>query len=377
MTQYNILIVEDDSSLRTVVCDILEMNQFRTYQTENGREALATLEWLRADLIVSDIMMPEMDGYEFFTQVRARPDWAHIPFIFLTAKGSKPDILAGKKLGADDYLTKPFDAAELLVAISSKLAIAERWKQVQYREISTIKRTILRALTHEFRTPLTYIATYTEILAESGGQLNQSDFEEFCQGILAGSRRLQGLVEDFLFLVQMETGEAQHTFESRRSPIFHWQEFLQGAVNQFRQKAQARGLEINQDVPADLPPVVADLDYLANALGRLVDNAIKFTPAGSNPIALQASSTGKAVHLAVRDHGVGIRPEAIPELFQALHQVDRDKMEQQGAGIGLAIAKSIAVLHGGEIRVESEPGQGSTFTIVLPATKSMPVRTSL
>lgn len=365
--QQHILVVEDDTSLRLIIQDILEAGGYQVYVASHGQEALDLLAWLRPDLIVSDIMMPVMDGLQFFSRVRTRPEWLHIPFIFLSARGSKLDIMTGKQLGADDYLVKPFDADELLVAVNSKLAIAERWRQVREHELQQIKQNILRALNHEFRTPLTYISAYTEILADSGGQLQEEDFREFCQAIQRGTTRLQKLIEDFLLLAQLETGEARRTFEDRRMPIHHWQSLLQGATMPYLAEAQAKQIRIGLEVSGHLQPVVADTVYLEDAIGRLVQNAVKFSPAGADPIIVGASMQDDQLAITVRDHGIGMRPEVVQDIFLPLHQVDRDKMEQQGTGSGLAIARAIVTMHGGDIEVESAFGEGSTFRVLLPA----------
>jgi two-component system phosphate regulon sensor histidine kinase PhoR len=119
----------------------------------------------------------------------------------------------------------------------------------------------------------------------------------------------------------------------------------------------------------DIRPIIADTEYLADAISRLVDNAIKFSPSGAGSVVLGVDRAEDMVRVSINDQGIGIRPDALDEMFQVLHQVDRDRMEQQGSGSGLAIVKAIVTLHGGEIKVESEPGKGSTFTILLPAAK--------
>ncbi len=372
MTQYHkyhILIVEDDESMREIVQDILDLQGYQTYTAKNGQEALEALEWLRANLIVSDIMMPVLDGYEFYQQVRSHHKWSHIPFIFLTAKGSRQDVLMGKQMGADDYLTKPFSPEELLVAVGSKLAIAERWKNAHQREIAAVKRNILGTLNHEFRTPLTHIATYTAVLASGSGQLSQADFQEFCQVILDGSNRLRSLVEDFLFLVELETGETKSAYEKRRTLIESYSTLVQVSVARHQRRAEEKGLSIDVRLADDIRPIIADTEYLADAISRLVDNAVKFSPSGAGSVVLSLDTAKDMVRVSVSDQGIGIRPEALDDMFQALHQVDRDSMEQQGTGSGLAIVKAIVTLHGGEIKVESEPGKGSAFTIWLPAAK--------
>jgi len=124
----SILVVEDDLAMRDGICEILEMAGYTVYVASNGKEALTLLEKNPPELIVSDIMMPEMNGYHFYERVREDDRWLTVPFIFLTAKGEKADILRGKAMGVDDYLTKPFDPEELLVAVKSKLT---RMRQLQ------------------------------------------------------------------------------------------------------------------------------------------------------------------------------------------------------------------------------------------------------
>lgn len=362
-----ILIVEDDSALLEGLKDVLELSGFRVATARNGVEGLASLaEGPLPELIISDIMMPRMDGYQFYDQVRARPDWVHIPFIFLTAKGEKADVRRGKLLGADDYLIKPFDEEDLLVAIRAKLGRRAQLDAAYQTEISELKRTILNTLNHEFRTPLTYIATYADMLNETGPAVSEAEFWDFMHGIKVGSERLRRLVEDFILLVELQTGEAQQTYEARREVIPDVPGLLQRVLDQYAARAAARGVQLTARLPHSVPGLLADRSFLTNAIGRLVDNGIKFAKKEGGQVILSAAVDGRQLRISVQDDGIGIRADELPRLFDVFHQIDRAKMEQQGSGSGLAIARGIAGLHGGTLTAASELGQGSTFTLELP-----------
>ncbi len=197
--------------------DILELNGYDVLTATNGSVGLEVLESQAQppDLIVSDIMMPRMDGYAFFNAVRAQESWIAIPFIFLTAKGERDDIFRGKSMGAEDYVVKPFDADELLVAVDSRLKRQRQLNQQRDHEVSSIKRNILNILNHEFRTPLTYVVAYADMLHRDADDLGVSDMRAFLRGINAGANRIRRLVENFILLVELETGEAQKTYTWR------------------------------------------------------------------------------------------------------------------------------------------------------------------
>jgi two-component system sensor kinase len=366
-----ILVVEDDLALVEGLRDILELNGYQVLTARNGQEALASLERRVPDLIVSDIQMPRMDGYQLYTEVRARPAWVSIPFIFLTARGEKADVRRGKALGVDDYITKPFDEADLVVAVQAKLNRRAELAAAQTREMADLKHTILTTLNHEFRTPLTYITTYADLLgAES---VSADDFKTFMRGIQLGSERLRRLVEDFIFLVELQTGEAQATYDRRSEVLDELPALLREALERAAPRAAARQVTLRAELPAELPAVRGDADYLVDAVGRLLDNAIKFArsrgaePVGGGHVRLRAEPGGLGVRIQVIDDGVGMPASELGKIFDVFYQIDRAKHEQQGSGSGLAIAQGIVRLHGGTLTAASEPGQGSTFTLELPA----------
>jgi two-component system sensor histidine kinase/response regulator len=361
-----ILVVEDDLALLEGVSELLKLSNYRVLTATNGREALAVLDQHRPDLIVSDIMMPEMDGYAFHAAVREQPDMFTIPFIFLTARGEKRDIRKGKASGVDDYITKPFDDEDLLVAVESKL---KRWAGIQKHrdeEIEDVKHRILLTLSHEFRTPLTYIINYADMLNSTDPASSSEDFQEFMNGIRRGAKRLNKLVEDFLVLVELETGEAREAYLYRRQEFDDTSAWLRVVTRRFQADAEAKGLELILDIPDNLPPIIGDEIYLTDAIGRLIENAIKFSREESKWIKVSASEFDGYLRVDIHDQGIGVAPENVDTLFDLFHQLNRKELEQQGTGAGLAICKGIVEIHGGKVALESVQGEGSTFTIMIP-----------
>lgn len=366
MNKPRILVVDDHKPLLEAIRANLEEENFAVLTATNGVQALKVMEETRPDLIVADIMMPQMDGYAFYKEVRARPEWVTIPFLFLTAKADRDDILKGKALGAEDYLTKPFDHRELLVAIQARLSRARAIQEATEAELDELKSQIVNVLGHELRTPLTYVTGYAELALEDIPSLTPTELEQFLGGIKQGADRLGKLVDDLLLLIRLDMGRVEAEFELLAR--IHWQPgaVIKRTVESYRKPAESAGVGLELRIPPSLPPVRLCEPLFADALGRLVDNSIKFTQDRGKTVTISTRTREGHLEIDVSDRGVGIPPEETKRLFRRFQQIERDKLEQQGAGLGLYIAHQLIQLHGGEIEVESEPEMGSTFTIYLP-----------
>lgn len=361
-----ILIVEDELNLLEGIQTVLELDNYSVIAVENGEQALAILSEssVPPDLIVSDIMMPHMDGIQLLREVRKVAAWIKIPFIFLTARSEKVDIQRGKQLGVDDYLTKPFDADDLLIAVESRLNRHKMLNAVYDDAMSTLKHNILTILNHEFRTPLTFVVAYADMLNDETQRLSDEELLAFLRGVNTGALRLRRLIENFIQLVEMETGDAQKAYDLRKAPITDLADLIETArlevynVTHFSQPFYT-------DIEDGLPEFTGDIQYLRSALVQLIDNAVKFS-AGDQPITVGAYRFGDEVHLWVRDHGRGIDPAQQEEIWETFYQIDRDIHEDQGTGSGLAIVDHVAMLHGGHTEIESRPQEGSLFKICVP-----------
>ena len=372
-----ILIVEDDLHLIEGIREILEIHDYDVWTAPDGQVALELLEEQVAppDLILSDIMMPRMDGYELFQAVRANPAWVKIPFIFLTAKGERDDVMLGKGMGSDDYIVKPFEAQDLLTIVEAKLRRIREVGQYFESQVAEIKRKVLTIINHEMRTPLTYVVAYSDmlnrdyanLLERDPDELPLSDMRTFLHGINAGANRLRRLVENFILLAELETGEARDTFSWRRERFSNYNALLHIVASQYRDQAQEKQAALEVYIEEDLPSIVTDSEYLTTAIECLVDNAVKFTEQPETTITLRAYQEEGYVCFSVTDQGRGIPEAELERIFKSFYQIEREVYEDQGAGAGLAIVKGVVQLHEGNISVESTVGQGSTFTIRIPA----------
>ncbi len=370
MAHLCVLVVEDYEPLLQAICGTLQEEGYAVLRAVDGAQALQLMEKTRPDLIVSDIMMPRMDGYAFYERVRDRVEWVPIPFIFLTAKAEVSDRLRGKALGVEDYLTKPFDPQELVVAVRARLERAQAVRGAVEGEFELLKQRIVTLLSHELRTPLTYIRGYTDLALEDVPSLSPDTLQEFLRGVKHGADRLGRLVDDLLLLVQLDTGRAAgdyHLFADVKDDLGA---IVEKVVEHYTVPARAAGLELQCVIEPALPPVRLFEPFFVSALERLMDNGIKFSRGVGQRLSVTVRAVEHSVHVAVQDEGMGIPKHEIPYLFQRFRQIDRERMEQQGAGLGLVIARELILLHGGDIHVRSRPRKGSTFTIALPVART-------
>lgn len=367
---YHILLVDDDPALLTGMSDLLEMAGYRISPATDGRDALSRLEAMDGlpDLIVSDIRMPNMDGYALLDAIREHHEWISIPFIFLTAKGEKEDIRDGKLRGVEDYLTKPFEFPDLLVSIQSCLSRREQLDAARETQMESLRRRILTTLNHEFRTPLSLIVAYADLMANSATFEHSAELRQYINGILDGSERLSRLVESFLILAEFESGYAQKLFNRRKDLIDDMKAMVEGIVQSLSVRANKRGVQLHIHSEQPLPTILGEVSYCELAIRHLVDNAIKFSSDNTGAVVdINLREQGSFLVVEVIDQGVGIPEQEKMLLFEVFHQINREKYEQQGTGTGLRIVRHVADLHGGTIEVESEPGGGSTFRLKIPA----------
>lgn len=366
-----ILVVEDDVHLLEGVRDILMLDGYDVLTAQNGTQALSILREHPAppDLIVSDIMMPEMNGIDFLKAVREDSHLLSIPFIFLTARGEKADYYQGMRLGVDDYVVKPYEPADLLVKIESRLQRHRALNKVSQDNQSNLKRQILTILNHEFRTPLTFVVAYSDMLNNPGERgLSETEMLSYLKGVGAGAERLRQLVENFILMVELETGDARETFKWRKTTI----KDLYALVNAARDRVRELASGVNPltiEVDSAIPPIEGDKEYLVIALSHLLKNAFKFSEPGK-PIRVHAGLCGDEVCISVADQGRGIPKEELGRIWESFYQINRAVYEDQGAGAGLPIVRGVVSLHGGRITVESDVGVGSTFSIYLPLATS-------
>jgi signal transduction histidine kinase len=366
-SQPTILVVEDEQAILEIISYLLEDDGYQVVQALNGDAALSLLGEAKPDLIISDIRMPGIDGFALCEQVRADPNFGQLPFIFLTGRDERADVRRGMGLGADDYLTKPFEPEELLSAVRVRLARAAETQAAIARAGSGLQDRIIQSLTHEFRTPLSLVVGYTELLESTGQEMNEGDFDAVMHGLHSGSRRLVSLVEDFLLLSKLRTGAiAEEIAQEPPDPMAP--DLMVQMVAAQATSSQPAAKNISLTIECTVPDLTVRIrqQHLGNIASRLLDNAIKFSQGNGSRVAVTTRREQDFWVLNIADDGIGIREEAHSWIFEAFQQVDRSQMEQQGTGVGLTIVKGLVETYGGRISLESTPGTGSTFSVWLP-----------
>ena len=367
MIKGTVLVVEDDIHLLSGIREILELGDYNVWTAQNGVQGLEKLEAAEAtpDVIVSDIMMPHMDGFSFLTEVREKDRWVNIPFIFLTAKGEKSDVQKGNLLGADVYLKKPFDAEDLLIAVDSRLKRFQEMDRVHDDTVSQIKRRILITLNHELRTPLTLVVAYADLLKDFDPD-NMSDNEliTFLRGVNSGATRLRRLIENFILLVEIEEGDAAKTFVWRKYPIESLRDI---AIDACRQILEQDANKVTLTCQDNLPAVTADREFLTIIVRELVDNAVKFS-GDKEGVSIDIATVDDQLQITVADSGTRRIPDGdIEKIWDAFYQINREQYEDQGSGSGLAIVDGLVDIHGGSRHIVSTD-QGTTVTVRIPIT---------
>jgi len=369
--QKTVLVVEDEVHLLYGIRDILEYEKYNVKIAGNGLEGLEVLKSdpnNPPDIIVSDIMMPHMDGFTFLEEVRKIDAWVTVPFIFLTAKDQQADRFKGGDLGADVYLTKPFAAEELLHSVKASLKRHINIKRVQQEEMTGLKKEILKLFNHEFRTPMSLVVGYSDMLKGYEDKLvNDEDVMDFLKGVSSGANRLRRLVENFIQLLEIQEGDAADIYLARRRPVAEIDAILRDAKRGVTIQDD-KTVEITFDIQDELPLFVADVQLLTISLRELMDNAVKFSEDGGT-VAVTVTEKDDHIVFAVRDYGRGIASHEFEKIWEELYQINREHFEDQGSGCGLAIVDGAIKIHGGTRSVESEgDGTGSTFTVRIPVT---------
>ncbi len=362
-----VLVIEDERYLLEDITELLQYTDFEVQGVNNGKQGLRVAQEYTPDLIICDVMMPDVDGYYVLEEIRSNPETANIPFIFLTAKADRNSVRQGMELGADDYLTKPFTSAELLGAINTRLKRQSQISIHSEQKLDNLKRRLARVVTHELRTPLISINTVVDVISRQIGQLSTSELQELLDTITVGSRRLSHRVEQLVFITQLDAGMlSRETITRDGMPIRMW-ELLVAANNLARRFAYQQKSNINvqlHDRDRDAM-VMGNPPALKQAIAELIANALIFSPENSEVNLTQWVSTGKVV-ISVVDQGAGIPEHRLAEALEDFSQLDRDTNEQQGIGMGLPLAQRIIESHGGTLEIRSIVGKGTQVTVTLP-----------
>jgi two-component system, sensor histidine kinase and response regulator len=356
-------VIDDDEQICEMLAATLAMEGFETIQAPDGHEGIEAARKHAPDLIICDIMMPNLDGYATLSAIRKDPATATIPFIFLTGQTAKSDMRLGMDLGADDFLAKPILIQELLTAIHSRLQKQQLARQETERKLDELRVNLSISLPHEIRTPLSGIIGFAEVLRDDSAALKPAEISEMATIILKSATRLGHLVENFLTYSQLELLSAnpdKRAFVGKDASVI-----LKSHIEDVATK-KGNDYDRLSDIHLSLGGTEAAISTqtMIRIAEELIDNALKFSKPGT-PVEIITEQMDKAFILTVRDYGIGMEPKHLAEIG-AYRQFDRKRYEQQGSGLGLAIAKRMTELYGGRFSMESEAGYGTSATVELP-----------
>jgi len=353
-----ILVIEDEELVRENLLDFLEAEDYQTIDACNGKIGVELAQKHLPDLIICDVMMPELDGYGVLEKLSNNSATATIPFIFLTAKADKTDRRDGMNLGADDYLTKPFTIMELKSAIEARLG---RQREIK-KKFDDLRNSITLALPHEMRTSLNGILGSSQLMMDPDS-LDSEEIQEMAETIYNSGKRLLRLTENFLRYTEVEilATDPERIDQLQNSMSSSVEEIITKLTQQVARKRRREA-----DVQAQLQDASVRMSdgRFKTMVEELIDNAFKFSDVGT-PVQVVSTVENDTFILSVNDQGRGMTKAQIADLGAYL-QFDRKEYEQQGIGLGLVLAKRLAELHGGQLTIESILGEQTTVKVILP-----------
>ncbi len=354
----HILIVDDVVPNIQIAKAILQMDGYKVTTAESGPEALKLLHETPIDLILLDIMMPDMDGFEVAQAVKHQKKYEDIPIIYLTARNDEESLTKGFELGAVDYITKPFRGAELRMRVRNHLKL--RFIQRRLQEANASKDKFFSIIAHDLRSPFTALVGMSQYLATGIDKLDAETAKEFLEGMHKSSKNAFNLLENLLEWSRIQTGRI--SIEPEKVDIA---EIVSENLALLEVNIENKSLQIENNLQ-DSEPAYADENSVHTIVRNLLSNAIKFTPQGGT-IALHSNRTEEEVAITVKDSGIGIEPEVIESLFRIdVRHSNTGTNKEKGSGLGLVLCKEFVEKNGGQISVESEPDKGSMFMFSLP-----------
>jgi two-component system, sensor histidine kinase and response regulator len=366
-----ILIVDDMRTNINILKSVLGSGH-EIYTASTGSEALWSAEVEQPDLILLDVDMPDMDGYEVCEMLKSHPGTRDIPVIFVTGMDKEEDEEKGLKCGAIDYLTKPINPFVVLSRVKNHLEL--KMARDSMKELSDMKDKLFSIIAHDLRSPFTTLIGLTEMMVNLGDAITPEQSSDFISRINDSAKRTFALLENLLEWARLQMDQVK--FEPKELRL---KEVAQKTVDLLSPVAQGKGLVIENLVPEGLT-AYADENMLDIVIRNLTNNAIKFSNEGGK-ITIGGHLGGKLgsieANLTVSDLGVGMTPEQMGKIFGlSKENTTLGTKGEKGTGLGLLMCKELVEKNRGKIKVESEIERGSTFSVALQQSSGSDARAS-
>jgi len=357
-TSARILVVDDQPANIQILGGMLGKLGCEIVPASDGPTALKRLALRVPDLILLDVLMPGMDGVEVCRRIQAEPNWADIPIIFLSAADDKELIVRALKAGGVDYVTKPFNHAEMVLRVRTHLAL--KAARDQLKQLAEDKDELIGILAHDMKNHLGGMDMSARLLRERMSRLGDGKLEQLCENICQSSGQLLSFVKEFL-----ANSAAEHGLTYTSQPV-NLNEALARAGQDYQEAARRKLLHLELVLPKDVVMVSADRTALGQVFDNLLSNAVKFSPAGRK-ITLSVLTVDGSAEALVQDQGPGFSEEDKPRMFRRYGRLSaRPTGGEPSTGLGLSIVKKLVQNMGGELTCESVPGEGTTFRVRLP-----------
>ncbi len=351
----SILIVDDEPNNFDVIEALLDNEDYDLNYASSGYKALERLEIFHPDVILLDVMMPELNGIDVCKKIKSNPQWKAIPIIMVTALTSKEDMAQCLDAGASDFLSKPVNGLELRARIKSMIRIKQQYDDLQ--SLLQMREDMVHMIVHDLRNPLTTILLSSELLSDP--HLPESRKPEKIERITRSGHRLQSLIDSLLIMAKIEAGKMVLKYTSA-----DLNKMCVSVVEDFEAIASQKKLELGLNLP-ESKLVNIDLPVFRRILDNLLSNAIKFSPANSQiTVSVKYPEIGGA-SISVADMGVGISDGKKSVIFEK-YEIGTPIQSTAQLGLGLAFCKLAIEAHGGSITVQDNEPNGAIFTISIP-----------
>lgn len=365
-SEYSILVVDDVISNVLLLKVLLAAQKFNVITASNGMEAIDITKKQQPDLILLDVMMPGMSGFEVAQKLKNDPEVQHIPIIFLTALNSTADIVTGFKVGANDFISKPFNKEELVIRVSHQISLIAA-KRIILQKTEELKKTIqgrdkmYSVIAHDLRSPLGSIKMVLNmfVMTMSPQMIGEEQYE-MLDSANKSTEELFTLLDNLLKWTKTQTGRLTVVFQD-----FELVKSISGVFEIFSLVSSSKNIELIFDSNEEIN-VRGDIDMVKTITRNLLSNAIKFSFSGSK-IIIEVKKIGNMAVVSVKDFGKGMSQEEQQKLFNSeTHFSKYGTNNEEGSGLGLLLCKDFATKNRGDLWLQSEEGKGSTFFFSVP-----------